>query len=130
MEDRYGPVPLEVERLLSVARLRHQCRAAGITDIGVQGTRIKVHPVDLPDSKQVRLKRLYPGSNYRAAAKAIQLSFPKSGRKVTDPQLRDVALIQWCADFLSAMFDVPPLDVTGGKVGAGGRKPGIISIGG
>ncbi|MCK7661352.1 transcription-repair coupling factor [Corynebacterium antarcticum] len=130
MEDRYGPVPVEVERLLSVARLRHQCRAAGITDIGVQGTRIKVHPVDLPDSKQVRLKRLYPGSNYRAAAKAIQLSFPKAGKKVTDPPLRDVALIQWCADFLSAMFDVPPLDVTGGKAGTGGRKPGIVSIGG
>src|SRR5699024_11550769 len=71
MEDRYGPVPEEVARLLAVSRLRHHARAAGVTDITVQGTRIKVHPVDLPDSKQVRLKRLFPGSNYRAAAKAI-----------------------------------------------------------
>ncbi|MBF6842350.1 transcription-repair coupling factor, partial [Acinetobacter baumannii] len=47
MEDRYGPVPEEVSRLLAVARLRHQARRAGVTDIGVQGTRIKVHPVEL-----------------------------------------------------------------------------------
>ena len=115
MEDRYGPIPEEVSRLLAVARLRHQARAAGVTDITVQGTRIKVHPVDLPDSKQVRLKRLFPGSNYRAAAKAIQLSFPKAGRNVTSPKLRDVELVQWMADFLANMFDLSEVDVTGGK---------------
>lgn len=115
MEDRYGPVPEEVARLLAVARLRHQARAAGVTDITVQGTRIKIHPVDLPDSKQVRLKRLFPGSNYRAAAKAIQVSFPKAGRNVTAPKLRDVELLQWMADFLSQMFDLSAVDVTGGK---------------
>ena len=115
MEDRYGPVPEEVARLLAVARLRHQARAAGVTDITVQGTRIKIHPVDLPDSKQVRLKRLFPGSNYRAAAKAIQVSFPKAGRNVTAPKLRDVELLQWMADFLSQMFDLSEVDVTGGK---------------
>lgn len=115
MEDRYGPIPEEVSRLLAVARLRHQARAAGVTDITVQGTRIKVHPVDLPDSKQVRLKRLFPGSNYRAAAKAIQLSFPKAGRNVTSPKLRDVELVQWMADFLANMFDLSEIDVTGGK---------------
>lgn len=115
MEDRYGPVPEEVARLLAVARLRHQARAAGVTDITVQGTRIKIHPVDLPDSKQVRLKRLFPGSNYRAAAKAIQVSFPKAGRNVTATKLRDVELLQWMADFLSQMFDLSEVDVTGGK---------------
>ena len=115
MEDRYGPVPEEVARLLAVSRLRHQARAAGVTDITVQGTRIKVHPVDLPDSKQVRLKRLFPGSNYRAAAKAIQLPFPKAGRNVTSPKLRDVELLQWMADFLSEMFDLSQVDVTGAK---------------
>ncbi|NME89509.1 transcription-repair coupling factor [Corynebacterium stationis] len=115
MEDRYGPVPEEVARLLAVARLRHQARAAGVTDITVQGTRIKIHPIDLPDSKQVRLKRLFPGSNYRAAAKAIQVSFPKAGRNVTAPKLRDVELLQWMADFLSQMFDLSEVDVTGGK---------------
>ncbi|MDY3126791.1 MAG: transcription-repair coupling factor [Corynebacterium sp.] len=129
MEDRYGPVPEEVSRLLAVARLRHQARAAEISDISVQGTRIKIHPVELADSKQVRLKRLYPGSAYRAAAKAIQLPFPKSGRNVTSPKLRDVELLQWVADFLSGMFDLPAIDVTGGDTPR--KQPGgtnIISV--
>ncbi|WP_371440773.1 TRCF domain-containing protein, partial [Corynebacterium sp. HMSC071F07] len=117
MEDRYGPLPEPVTRLLAVARLRHQARRAGVGDIAVQGTRIKVHPVDLADSKQVRLKRLYPGSNYRAAAKAIQLGFPKAGRNVTSPKLRDIELLQWMADFFSAMFELDKIDVTGAKVG-------------
>lgn len=115
MEDRYGPMPQEVERLLSVARLRHLARQAGISDIGVQGTRIKIHPVELPDSKQVRLKRLFPGANYRAVAKAIQLSIPRVGKNVMDPKLRDVDLIQWLADFLATMFDADKVDVRGGK---------------
>ena len=119
MEDRYGPVPEEVSRLLSVARLRHQARRAGITDVAVQGTRIKIHPVELPDSKQIRLKRLYPSANYRAAAKAIQLPFPKAGRNVTAPKLRDVELLQWVADFLSEMFGVDRVSVGSSPVGVG-----------
>ena len=125
MEDRFGPLPQEVLRLLSVARLRHQARRAGISDITVQGTRIKFHPVELPDSKQVRLKRLYPGSSFRAAAKAINVPFPKAGRNVTSPKLRDEELIQWAADFLSALFDVQPINVSGEEAGAGS----VISVG-
>ncbi|AIG63890.1 transcription-repair coupling factor [Corynebacterium atypicum] len=121
MEDRYGPVPDVVRRLLAVARLRHQARRAGVADIAVQGTRIKVHPVELADSQQIRLKRLYPGSNYRAAAQAIQLSFPKAGRTITAPSLRDEELLQWLADFLSAMFELETIDVRGGS--PEGKKP-------
>ncbi|OFR67375.1 transcription-repair coupling factor [Corynebacterium sp. HMSC078H07] len=124
MEDRYGPVPEPVQRLLAVARLRHLARRAGVADITVQGTRIKVHPVELADSKQVRLKRLFPGSNYRAAAKAIQLNFPKAGRNVTDPKLRDVELLQWMADFLASMFELERIDVSGAKT-----KKNVISVG-
>ncbi len=126
MEDRYGPIPREVTRLLAVARLRHQARRAGVSDITVQGTRIKVHPVVLPDSKQVRLKRLYPGSTYRPAAQAIQLSFPKAGRNVTSPKLRDVELLQWMSDFLARMFDLDKLDVMGGAAPQAGAE--VVSV--
>lgn len=129
MEDRYGPIPEEVSRLLAVARLRHQLRAAGLTDVAVQGTRIKIHPVDLKDSQQVRLKRLFPSATYRAAAKAIQVSFPKAGRNVTDPLLRDVDLLQWVSDFIAKMFDIDERDVRGPRAGKGKKNPGVISVG-
>ena len=44
----------------------------------------------------------------------IQVSIPKAGTTVTDPKLRDVDLIQWVADFLSAMFNLDKVDVRGG----------------
>ena len=129
MEDRYGPIPEEVSRLLAVSRLRHLMRKAHLTDVAVQGTRIKVHPVDLADSQQVRLKRLFPGASYRAAAKAIQLSFPKAGKKVTDPLLRDVDLLQWVADFISSMFNLEETDVCGPQRGKPKpKKSQIISV--
>ena len=119
LTDRFGEMPEEVSRLFAVARLRHQARRAGVSDITMQGTRLKFHPVDMPDSKQVRLKRLYPGSNYRAAAKTVQVPFPREGgakRALNAPNLRDEELLQWVADFLSAIFDVEEISVRGGDV--------------
>ncbi|WP_123961283.1 transcription-repair coupling factor [Corynebacterium pseudopelargi] len=124
MEDRYGQVPEPVSRLLAVARLRLLARSAGISDIGMQGTRIKVHPVELKDSQQVRLKRLAPSATYRAAAKAIQLSMPKEGPNINDKQLRDVALLQWVADFIAAMFEVDRVSVSGATL-----EPSLVVAG-
>lgn len=112
MEDRYGKIPGEVHRLLAVARLRIAARAAGLENITVQGTRIKLHPVELPDSKQVRLKRIQPTASYRPAAHAISLSFPKDGRGVTAKELSGVPLLQWVADFLHEMFEVEKVTVS------------------
>ena len=62
---------------------------------------------------------LYPGSNYRAAAKAVQVPFPREGGAkpaLNAPNLRDEELLQWVADFLSAIFDVEEVSVRGGDV--------------
>ncbi|TNM00579.1 transcription-repair coupling factor [Corynebacterium tapiri] len=112
MTDRYGPVPEPVQRLLSVARLRFVARAAGVGNIQVQGTRIKLNPVELPDSKQVRLKRLAPGATYRAAAQAVNVPFPREGRGAGAPTLRDDALLQWIANFLADLFDVDRVTIS------------------
>ena len=131
MVDRFGPLPKEVEYLMAVARLRHQARAAGISEILTQGTRIKLHPVELPDSKQVRLKRLYPGANYRAAAKALQLPMPRESKAINSPNLRDTELLQWVADFLTDMFDAPRVSVAGSTaVGEEEGKKKVFSFGG
>ena len=116
MVDRFGPLPVEVEHLMAVARLRNQARAVGVADILTQGTRIKLHPVELPDSKQVRLKRLYAGANYRAAAKTVQLPMPREGgaqRTLNAPNLRDMELLQWVADVLTDLLDAPKVSVAG-----------------
>lgn len=131
LRDRYGEEPQEVRRLVAIARLRQLARTQGIADIGVKGNRIKLHPVELPDSKQVRLGRLFPGSQYRAAAQTVQLPFPKEGPKLTDPQLRDIELVQWIADALCTLFDLPAVNVSGASTKGDSRaeEPRVVSVG-
>ncbi len=71
--DRYGPLPAPAEGLLALARLRASAMARGISEIAMSsvrpaGTRqrvVRVSPVTLPASAQVRLRRLAPGATYR-----------------------------------------------------------------
>src|SRR5438309_8154693 len=58
LTDRYGPPPVPVLNLLEVARLRERARRAGLTDITLQGSHIRFAPVQLPESREVRVHRL------------------------------------------------------------------------
>ncbi|WP_280507163.1 transcription-repair coupling factor [Nocardia flavorosea] len=101
--DRYGPLPVEVGRLVSVAKLRLLAREYGIAEIAVTGTTVKISPLSLPDSKQMRLKRIYPSASYRAASGVVQLPLPRVQDSVGADRLRDVALLQYLADLLLAL---------------------------
>ncbi|GAA3596836.1 transcription-repair coupling factor [Klugiella xanthotipulae] len=64
LADRYGTPPAEVENLLRVSRLRRLAGLHGLSKVVVLGPNLKVERVDLPDSRQMRMMRLYPGSRY------------------------------------------------------------------
>src|SRR5699024_9148557 len=101
--DRYGPVPEQVERLLAVARLRIQARAAGLVDITVQGKYIRFAPVELAESAQLRLKRLYPGTVLKPAIRTVLVPGPTTAR-VGGVPLRDEALIDWVTQLIEAVL--------------------------
>ena len=71
--DRYGPLPPAATGLLALARLRASATSRGIDEIAMSsvrpgGTRqpvVRVAPVTLPASAQVRLRRVAPGATYR-----------------------------------------------------------------
>ncbi|HCT81585.1 MAG TPA: hypothetical protein DGT23_34425, partial [Micromonosporaceae bacterium] len=92
MTDRYGDPPAPVSNLAAVARFRLLVRAYGLTDVGLQGRHIRFSPIVLPDSKQLRLKRLHPEAVYKPAGETISL--PRPGT------LRDTALLDWCTTLL------------------------------
>ncbi|MEE2031633.1 transcription-repair coupling factor [Rhodococcus chondri] len=104
--DRYGPLPQEVGRLVSVAKLRLLCREYGLEEVAVAGSQLKISPMELPDSKQMRLKRIYPSAQYRATSGVVQLPLPRTGGVGSD-RVRDVELLQYIADFLLAMDGKP-----------------------
>jgi transcription-repair coupling factor (superfamily II helicase) len=70
-EDRFGPVPLEAEALLRVARLRAECIRTGVRDITVTANRTgpgwqaRLGPIQLRASAAVRLRRLAKDALYK-----------------------------------------------------------------
>ncbi|OBA68707.1 transcription-repair coupling factor [Mycobacterium sp. 1554424.7] len=109
--DRYGPLPEPAERLVAVARLRLLCRGAGITEVSApSAATIRLSPVTLLDSAQVRLKRMYPAAHYRATTSTVQVPIPRAGG-VGAPRLRDVELLQMVANLVTALQGEPQKDI-------------------
>nr|WP_228386456.1 transcription-repair coupling factor [Ornithinicoccus halotolerans] len=102
--DRYGTPPRPVQVLLEVARLRTVARAAGVSDIGMQGAMIRFAPVgQLRESQQLRLNRLYPGVILKPATRTLLVPAPKTARVGGKP-LRDEAVLEWAATLLRAVL--------------------------
>ncbi|GAA2391147.1 transcription-repair coupling factor [Dactylosporangium salmoneum] len=106
MRDRYGEPPLPVANLVAVARFRFLARTHGLTDVSLQGKHVRFGPLQLPDSKQMRLKRLYPESVYKSAADTVSLPRP-STRRVGGEPMRDTQLLEWAAELLSTVLGDP-----------------------
>jgi transcription-repair coupling factor (superfamily II helicase) len=127
MTDRYGPLPDPVRSLLAVARLRARARRAGLTDIAQQGSHIRFGPVELAESREVRLSRLYPGALIKPTVRTILVPVPVpratggagrggagagSGRaaparstvSLGAPPLRDQELLAWCEELIEAVL--------------------------
>jgi transcription-repair coupling factor (superfamily II helicase) len=107
--DRYGEPPAPVRNLLAVAAFRQTCRALGIAEVAAAGNGIRVGPVDLPDSAQLRLKRLYPKAQYKAAARAVLVPKPVEAGRIGGAPLRDTALLDWCARLLGDLVAPAPV---------------------
>ena len=103
LRDRYGPPPKAVTNLYEVARLRIVARQAKVADISVQGKTIRFGPVELRESQQLRLMRLYPGTIVKPALGTILVPHPMTARVGGQP-LRDLAILEWCTNLLRSVL--------------------------
>jgi transcription-repair coupling factor (superfamily II helicase) len=102
LADRYGPLPEPVENLLLVAGLRMLARSCGVTDITLQGNNVRFGPVELRESQELRLKRLYPRSVIKQTTKQVLVPRPKPGGIGGKPVVgRD--LLAWVGEFLTSV---------------------------
>ena len=116
--DRYGEPPMPVTNLLAVAAFRHACRRYGISEVAGQGNLIRFAPVDLPESVQMRLKRLHPRAQLKLASQTLSLPKPTEGQSGAGGQkgpvrmgaapLRDLELLAWCEQLFVALFGERP----------------------
>ncbi|OMI39775.1 transcription-repair coupling factor [Streptomyces sparsogenes] len=103
LTDRYGKLPEPVENLLLVAGLRLLARACGVGDITLQGSNIRFGPVELRESQELRLKRLYPRSVIKPATKQVLVPRPATARIGGKP-LVGRELLAWTGEFLTTIL--------------------------
>jgi transcription-repair coupling factor (superfamily II helicase) len=116
--DRYGPLPEPAQRLVGVARLRLLCREYGITDVSaVSGSTVKLSPMELPDSGQLRLKRMYPGGTYRATTGTVTVPIPRASDSIGSPRIRDAELVAMVAGLILALNGKPAAEIDMSKFG-------------
>ncbi len=104
LADRYGPPPEPVENLLAVAAFRLHARRYGVHEIALQGRSIRFAPMDLRDSQELRIKRLYKGTLVKPAISTALVPMPTETGRSGSPPLRDRALLKWAQDLLDAVL--------------------------
>ncbi|MGY2701913.1 transcription-repair coupling factor [Nocardioides sp. HB32] len=102
--DRYGEPPVEVVSLLLVARFRARARQAGIGEVTIAGRNVRFAPVELPDSRVVRLNRLYPKSIVKAPVRTILVPRPQTA-VVGGKPIAGIALLEWARQVIDAVID-------------------------
>ncbi|MDE1655317.1 transcription-repair coupling factor [Actinotignum schaalii] len=126
LRDRYGEIPEVAARLFRIAQLRDLARSAGLEEITQMGRNVRFTPVALPDSRQARLKRLYPGAMLKPAVRVLMVPVPPApaagsgGSGSTRPVSLGVAqtsarlgsgapmegdeLLEWVSQLVTAVF--------------------------
>ncbi|QNP63695.1 transcription-repair coupling factor [Streptomyces genisteinicus] len=103
LTDRYGKLPEPVENLLLVAGLRMLARACGVGEIVLQGPNIRFAPVELRESQELRLKRLYPRTVVKPAVHQILVPRPTAG-KIGGKPVVGRELLAWTGEFLTTVL--------------------------
>lgn len=99
--DRFGALPEEAEALLKVAQLRALAKSLKLTEVVLQGKHLRLGPVKLPESMQLRLTRLYPGSLYKTATNTVLVTLPTAAAWVpsaSGTDMVDTSLLKWATE--------------------------------
>jgi len=101
--DRFGALPVEAENLMAVAHLRTLAKSFGLTEVVLQGKFLRISPVVLPDSLQMRLNRVYPGSLVKAATQSIMVAKTAAPTWGKEQESDDMATLNWALEVLQTI---------------------------
>ncbi len=105
LTDRYGPAPAPVLNLLAVARFRAAVRELGVTEVSMAGRNVRISPVVLRESQQMKLSRLADGATYKSQVETVSVKVPVGPDRRTP--LRDVALLEKLHALLTSVLEQP-----------------------
>ena len=104
--DRFGELPEEANALLAVAQLRALAKSHGIREVVATGKFLRLAPLTLPESRQLRLTRLYPGSIYKAPTRTALITLPKNpawNPSKAAAEIVDTSLLTWVTEVVDQM---------------------------
>jgi transcription-repair coupling factor (superfamily II helicase) len=106
LEDRFGPVPLELENLIKLQDARIKLGRAGALTVGFSAGRMRVAPIDLGEAGRTALKAELPDAVYESGRSTIAVPVPQ------DPEERFPAVVSAAEGILRAATE---LDDTSGS---------------
>ena len=104
--DRFGELPEEANALLAVAQLRALAKSHGIREVVATGKFLRLAPLTLPESRQLRLARLYPGSIYKGPTRTALITLPKNPAwNPSKPvaEIVDTSLLTWVTEVVDQL---------------------------
>ena len=93
--DRFGaPLPEPVEGLFELAGLRHKMLSVGITEAATVAKNLRIRPIELEESRQVRLQRILPRAEWKPGNATLivpERDVPKDG------------VVEWVGDLIEQL---------------------------
>lgn len=104
--DRFGQLPEETRRLLDIAKLRIKVKSFGIRDLALQGKFLKIAPIKLSESRELRIQRLYPGSILKSVTNTLLVARPAPAAWTRadysdSGSIGDTALLEWVREAIA-----------------------------
>jgi len=101
LEDRFGELPEPAQSLIAVARVRTLAKAKNLTEVVWQGKFLKVAPIVLPESAQLRLLRVYPGSLVKQATSSLLVARDAAPNWLENASVGDTSVLSWTIEVLN-----------------------------
>ena len=103
--DRFGEIPQPGIELLAVAALRLYAKSLGLTDIAFSGKHLRLTPIQLPESAQIKLARVFPGSIYKSATQILLVARPSSPNWIESAPIGDTSTLAWVDSVLKELIE-------------------------
>ena len=110
LRDRFGELPLNLQLLFSISRIKNQARSIGIKEILWGNGKVRISPVKLTNEELDKLSRLYSNSVYKIGTQTLIINYKNSNFMEQDlnSATSDAELLEWISSLISFITTLQP----------------------
>jgi len=98
--DRFGELPEPARSLIDVARVRTLAKSKSLTEVVWQGKHLKIAPITLLESAELRITRIYPGTLVKQATKSLLVARSAAPNWLENGSVGDTSVLAWTMEVL------------------------------